>query len=260
MPRTRSRISTAETREDRDRLLRLERIGVATGDAGNLSSKPNRFILEQIDPELARVYDLPSGCLAVVGPALLTILEPGVMIFDRLMTATSNEGECVFDLSDPREHEHPSLLNLTEGLYNQSTILHDFLAGQSVRFRRCQIKGVILATGWMSDPATHCEERFLTMELALRDEQGNESYREFRAEVDGSIRQRYERQQRERRLATPMGKPEGLYGTKIRAGDQISIPPKPSVGSESDASSDFQPSRSGRSIPAAKEKYRSKIQ
>jgi hypothetical protein len=259
MPRTRSRISTAETKEDRHRLLRLDRIGVATGDGGDFS-KPDRFKLEQIDPELARVYDLPSDWLAVVVPAQLTILEPSVVIVDRLMTTTWDECVCVFELSDPREHEHPSLQNLTEGLYKQPTILNDFLAGQSVPLRHRQVKGVIFATGWTSDPPTHCKERFLTIELLLRDEQGNETNLEFTAEVDHGIRQRDERQQQERRLATPMGKPEGLYGTKIRAGDQISIPPKPNVGSESDASSDFQPSRSGRSIPAANEIYRSKIQ
>jgi hypothetical protein len=259
MPRARSRISNAEMKEGRDRLLRLDGIGVATGDTRNFSSKPNRFMLEQIDLGLARVYELPSGELVAALPARLTILEPGVMIVDRLMTTTWDE--CVFDLSDPREHEHPSLLNLTEGLYNQPpTILNDFLAGRSVPSRHCQMKGVIFATGWTSDLATHCEEPFLTIELLLRDERRNETNLEFKAEVDRSFRQRYERQQQERRLATPLGKREGLYGTRIRAGDQISIPPKPNVGSECDATSDSQPLRSGRSIPAAKEIYRSKIQ
>jgi len=254
MPRTRSRISTAETREDRDRLLRLDRIGVATGDAGNFS-KPNRFILEQINPELARVYDSPSGGLAVVVFAELTVLKPGVMIVDQQMTTDGDE--YALELSDPREHEHPTFQYLMRDLYNYpGVILNDFLAERSVPLSRCRMKGVIFAAGWSWDLATRCQGPFLTMELSLRDEQGNESYREFTAEVDCSIRQRYERQQQERRLSTPMGKPEGLYGTKIRAGDQTSIPPKPNVGSESDAISDFQPSRSGRSIPAPEERYR----
>jgi hypothetical protein len=85
--------------------LRLDGLGVATGDAGNLSSRPNRFILEQIDSELARVYDLPNGELVAAVPAAVTILEPGVMIVDRSMTSTWDG--CLFDLSDPREHEHP---------------------------------------------------------------------------------------------------------------------------------------------------------
>ena len=99
MPRTRSRITTAEAKEYRARLLQLEQRGIATGDARNLSSKPDRLILEQIDPEFARVYDLPSGEVVVVVPAKLTVLESGVMIINQLMTTPRDE--YVLDLSDP---------------------------------------------------------------------------------------------------------------------------------------------------------------
>jgi len=258
MPRTRSRISTTEAKEDCDRLLRLEQRGVAIGNTWNSSTKPDRFILEQIDHEFARVYDLPYGGLAVVVPARLIVLTSGSMIVAQRMTTAGDEYE--LELSDPREHEHRSFRYPMRDFSNYPTVLNVFLAERSVPLSRGRIKGVIFATGWSCDPASRCQGPFLTMELALRDEQSNESYCKFRAEVDRSMRQRYERLQQERRLATPMGKPEGLYGTKIRAGDQISIPPKPNVGSESDAISDFQPSRSGRSIPAPEERYRSKIQ
>jgi hypothetical protein len=81
MPKTRSRISTAETKEGRDRLLRLKQKGIATGDVSS-SSKPGRFRLEQIDPEFARVHDLPNGDTAVVALVRLTVLESEVMIID----------------------------------------------------------------------------------------------------------------------------------------------------------------------------------
>jgi hypothetical protein len=122
------------------------------------------------------------------------------------------------------------------------------------------MKGVIFATGWSSDPATYCEERLLRMELSLGDEQSNETYCEFRAEVNRSFRRKYERRQQERRLATPPGKRGGLFGTTIRAGDQTNISPKPSVGNERDATDNSQTSRHGRSISATKKIYRSTIQ
>ena len=254
MPRTRSRISARETTECRDRLLRLEQIGIATGDARNLSSKPGRLILEQIDPEFARVYDLPSGEVVVVVPAKLTVLESGVMIINQQMTTPRDE--YVLDLSDPREHEHPSFQDLTQGLpaYPQF-ILNDFLVERSAPLGRGQLRGVIFATGWSSDPATYCEGPFLTMDLSLRDEQGNETYCKFRGEVDRHFRLKYERQQQERRLLMPLGKREGLYSTRIRAGDQTRISPKPNVSATSNA----QISRPGGSISATKRIYRSTI-
>ena len=82
----RSRITAAEKEEHRGRLLRLQQMGIATGDEGNFSTKPNRLILEQIDPEFARVHDLPDGEVAVIVLAKLTVLGSGVMITDQRMT------------------------------------------------------------------------------------------------------------------------------------------------------------------------------
>jgi hypothetical protein len=215
--------------------------------------------LQQIDPGLAHAYDLPSGQLVVIVTALLTVLEPGVMIVDQQIT--TGPDEYFLELSDPREHKYRYFWNVIQGLLNPPpTILNDLLAERSVPLSRCQQKGVIFATGWSSDPATYCEAPFLTIKLWLRDEQSNETYWEFRAEVNRSFRREYERLQQERREATPLGKREGLYGMKIRAGDQISISPKPNDSRERDATGDSQPSRSGRSISATKEIYRSKIQ
>ena len=253
MPRTRSRITTAEAKEYRARLLQLEQRGIATGDARNLSNKPDRLILEQIDPEFARVYDLPSGEVVVVVPAKLTVLESGVMIIHQQMTTARDE--YVLDLSDPREH--PRFQNLIRGLPTYPKfILNDFLVERSTPLPRGPLKGVIFATSWSSDPATYCEGPFLTMELSLRDEQGNETYCEFRGQVNRSFRLKYERQQQERRLLTPLGKREGLYGTKIRAGDQTSISPEPNVGTTDNS----QTSRPRGSTSANKRIYRSTIQ
>ena len=208
MPRTRSRIPTAEE-EHRARLLRLEQIGIATGDAANLPTKPDRLILEQIDPELARVYDLPNGEVAVVVLAKATVLQSGVMITKQQMTLAWNDYP--LELRGPSEHQ--SFQNLIQALpWYPPIILNDYLVERPLPLHRCQFEGVIIAIGWSSVPATYRDETLVSMELSLWDEQGHEIYCEFTGRVDRSIMRKYERQQQKRRALAPLPKRTGLYG------------------------------------------------
>ena len=57
MPRTRPRITTAETTDNRDRLSQLRQRGIAIGETESLPAKPARLVLEQVHHEFAHLGD-----------------------------------------------------------------------------------------------------------------------------------------------------------------------------------------------------------
>jgi len=65
MPTQKSRLTKTEDQGYRARLVRLEKMGFAVGSAGHPSPEPDRIILEQILHDFGRIYDLPSGAVAV---------------------------------------------------------------------------------------------------------------------------------------------------------------------------------------------------
>src|SRR5207245_11705335 len=102
MPTKRSQLTKAEQDEYRASLLQLEEMGAVTRGTEDPRSQRKRFTLEQVDSELARVYDLPGGAVAAVLPAKLIVLESGVMITDSKMFAPwDNWG---LDLNSPEEN------------------------------------------------------------------------------------------------------------------------------------------------------------
>jgi hypothetical protein len=217
MPKTKSRFTAAEREEDRGRLLRLKQMGIATGDEGNLLTKPNRLILEQIDPEFARVHDLPDGEVAVIVLARLTVLGSGVLITDQRMTLAWDGSP--LDLRDPTEHKY--FENLVEGLPGCSTpVLNDYLVARRSRLGVCQIEGLIIGSGSNPVPAPYHTEAKVSVALWLRDEQGNEINYNFTGRVDRSIKRKHQRQQQDRRIAAPQLMREGLYEpAKTSVGD-----------------------------------------
>ncbi len=82
MPTQRSRLTKTEEQEYRDRLSCLEKRRIRIGSAGDPSPEPDRLILEQIDHGFARLFELPSGEVAVVVPARMTVLTSGMLITD----------------------------------------------------------------------------------------------------------------------------------------------------------------------------------
>jgi hypothetical protein len=191
MPTRRLRLTQAEQEEYRTRLLRLNRIGVVTGGTIDLPPQPKRFILEQVDCEFARVYDLPGDRIAVVTPANLTVLKSGVMITDAQMSVPWPDGG--LGLSWPEEGDWFAD-ELVRGLPSlPPTMLNDLLVGRRAPLRRGQQEGIIIATGWSGVPPSYQDEMQIVVGLWLRDERRCEFRCDFKARVDRSLKRKYER-------------------------------------------------------------------
>src|SRR5215471_8909985 len=93
------RLTNAEYLQYRARLLRLKKIGIAIGCA-DPPRVPDRFSVEQVDRELARLYELPLDQVAFVGHAELLVPRSGVLIVDFDM---SIQWGYVLDLEDLNE-------------------------------------------------------------------------------------------------------------------------------------------------------------
>jgi hypothetical protein len=194
----RRRTTSTDSEEYRTRLLRLQRIGVATGEMGILTPKRERLILQQIDPELARVHDLMHDEVAVVLPAKLIILRSSVMIMDVRVTLPWSDWPLECD--DPRGHRlfHALVRDLPE---HPPRILNEWLIGRQAPLRPCQRDGVIVATGRSSVPSEYHDEAIVPIRLSLCDERGDEINHEFFGRVDRNFKRQDERKQQERRLA-----------------------------------------------------------
>ncbi len=209
MPTRRRRLTKAEHDEYRTSLFQLREMGVIRGGAGELRQEP-RYKLEQVDPEFARVYDLPAGDVAVVIPAKLTVLKPGVMITESEIFASWDD--LALDLTDPEQHD--CFDDLIKGLPYPPTILNDWLVERPVPMRPFQRKGVIIATGWNSLPAKYHEMTRVTMRLYLRDELGKELLFSLSACVDRSLKRAYERRRNYRSLAESSADRTPLFGSE----------------------------------------------
>lgn len=185
MPTRKLCLSKQQEGEYRARLSRLEDMGLATGSDGDISSEPERFILEQTDHEFARVHDLAAGEVAVVLPAKLTVLKPGVMFTEAQLRPSWIDWE--IDLDNVENNE--SIINeITQGLrvFPTRILNHEFV-GRPVPLRPCQIEGVIIGNGYSPVPTKLHDETIVTMELLLMDERNSVFSYEFRARVDRSV-------------------------------------------------------------------------
>ncbi len=148
MPTRRSKRNKTEDQEHRARLLWLEEMGIPTGCAGDPAPEPNRLTFEQIDHELARVCELPSGAVAVVVPAKMTVLTSGILITDMEVTIPFDGPQ--LDLSDPEEISYYQ--DLIAGWYpSPPNILNHWLMSK-VPLRVRREEGLIIATGWCFIP------------------------------------------------------------------------------------------------------------
>jgi len=237
MPTQRLRLNTTEDQAYRARLSRLKNLGIPVGCAVDPRYEPGRLTFEQTESELPSIYELPLNEVAVIVPAEMTILKPGILITDSAMMSPWEEWP--IDLWD--DPESPYYKDLIGTLYYQPpTFLNDWLTS-GVPLRPRQVEGVIIAHGYLSVPPECHDETLVTVELLLRDERRNELSFEFGVRVNRSVMRKCERQQRERREFAPSAKRRGLFepkGGQLRnqkSGSRDEAIKQPYIGGEHDA-------------------------
>jgi hypothetical protein len=208
MPRQITRFTRAEQEEYRKRLRSLQEMGVPVGSVRESSPKPNPFTLTQVGHDLAEVFELPSGAIAVVMYATLVVLKPGAM--------SSGSGLVVpwddFPLELDDCEATPYFKEVVQGSPDwPPTILNRWLTGKT-RLSRGQRDGVIVAHGWSEVPARVHDETPVSVKLYVADEQDEVLCFEFRARIDRSLKRKYERQSQERLQALRSTKRTGLFG------------------------------------------------
>ena len=226
MPKQQLKITKTEYQEYRARLLRLKEMGVPTGSVCGASPEPDRLTVEQTEDECAWIYELPSGFVAFVAPAKLTVQVPGTLI--KHAEVAIPDFDCGLDLSDPGESPwYAQLMKLLP--YNLTECLNDRLTSEvplSVR----QVRGAIIAEGWASIPAKLHDDALVSVGLFLWDARDNEFQFNFRACVNRSLMRQYEQWQLERRERMRSTERSGLFGPARRQlGNQKSVSPKEAI-------------------------------
>jgi hypothetical protein len=212
-----------EYRENRARLLRLKEMGIATGSVCGSSPEPDRLTVEQTEDECAWLYELPSGLLAFVAPARLWVSVSGNLIKHAEVAIPDFDGE--LGLSDPGESLwYAELMKLLP--YNLTECLNDRLTSEGP-LSVCQVRGAIIAEGWLSVPAKLHDYAPVSVELLLWDARDNEFQFNFRAGVNRSLMRQHERRQLERRERMRSTTRSGLYEpARGQLGNQKSVSPK----------------------------------
>lgn len=226
MPKQRSKITKTEYQDYRARLLRLKEKGVPTGSVCGASPEPDRLTVEQTKDECAWIYELPSGGVAFVAPAKLTVPVPGTLI--KHAEVAIPDFDCGLDLSDPVESRwYAQLMKLLP--YNLTKCLNNRLTSE-VPLSVCHVRGAIIAEGWASIPAKLHDNTLVSVELLLWDARDNEFQFDFRAYVNRSLIRQYERRQLERRERVGSTERSGVFGpARGQLGNQTSVSPKETI-------------------------------
>ena len=225
MPKRQLKTTKTEYQENRARLLRLKGMGVSTGSVGG-SPEPDRFTVEQTGDESASICELPSGAVAFVAPAKLTVRVPGTLITN--VEVAILDFDCVLDLSDPVESLwYTQLMDLMP--YNLTECLNEWLTSDAPLSIR-QVRGAIIAEGWASVPPKLHDDALVSAKLFLRDQRSNEFQFDFRARVNRSLKRMYERRQREHHERIRWTKSTGIYepaGGQVE--NQKNVSPKEAI-------------------------------
>jgi len=229
MPTHKSKLTRTEDQDYRDRLARLEKMGFQVGSASPLPAEPDRIILKQILHEFGKIYELPSGAVAVVAPAKLIVPISGILPLACEMMIPWDDFP--LELSDPTESIHYRKL-IDEFPYHRTELLNHWLTSTTPLSRR-QVEGVIVAEGWTSFPPKYHDETLVPVKLLLRDERGDEMCWPFGVRVDRGLKRQYERRQQERRERMRLTKPSA-YTT----GDRKSARTKEAIGTRHASSDD----------------------
>ncbi len=206
MPIRRSNLTRSEAAEYRAQLSQLKEMGVLVGDASESTREPDRLTLEQVDHELAELYELPLGEIAVVVFAELTVLRSGSLITDLEMTTPWGD---VLDLSDPEECSYYNDLICGWPEFPPKFLNHWLTHHVPLTPRREE--GAIIATGRGSVPPECHDQLPVAVKLFLWDQRGNESCFDFQVRVDRIVKNKYERPQRDRREGARLTKRVSLF-------------------------------------------------
>jgi hypothetical protein len=187
MPKSKPRLSTTESKAYRDRLLRLRKMRIAAGPAGDLLEEVAPLLVEQLDNEGGSLYQLPLGEVALFAPARLTVFTSGLLITDA--EVTTPWAELSLELSDAQECAYdPSECSHFEGLVGEPfpKCLNAALT-RGVPLRPRKEYGVIFAKGWGSIPAECQEGTDVPLKLLLTTQNRNVLSFDFDVLVDRSI-------------------------------------------------------------------------
>jgi hypothetical protein len=197
-----------------------------TGSVCGASPEPDRLAVEQTEDECAWICELPSGGIAFVGPAELTVGVPGTLI--RYAQVVIRDFDCELELSDPGESLwYAQLMKLMP--YNLTECLnHWLISGVPLSVR--QERGAIIAAGWASVPAKLHDYAPVSAELVLRDARDNDFQFNFRARVNRDLMWQYKRQQLEHRERMRPTERTGIFGPKTgQVGSQQSVSSKEAI-------------------------------
>ena len=194
MPSQRLRLTKTEDQQDRALLSELRKMGIEIGSAGP-PAELARLTLEQSDYELAEVCELPSGAIAAVVPAKMTVLSSGILITDAEMTTPWDEFP--LDLSEPESSAYYE--DLIGRMYHSPPRVLNHWLTHHVPLRPRQEEGVIFAHGWSPVPPECHDGTLVTVKLSLFDQRRNELRFDFETRVDRSVKRKHERQQQQRR-------------------------------------------------------------
>ncbi|MGC2794839.1 MAG: hypothetical protein WA899_22675, partial [Candidatus Sulfotelmatobacter sp.] len=175
--------------------------------------------------ECALICELPSGAIAFVAPAELTVRVPGTLI-EHAQVAIP-DFDCELELSDPGDSLcYAWLMNLLP--YNLTECLnHRLTSGvpQGVR----QERGAIIAEGWAPVPAKLHDYARVSVELFLWDAWDNPFQFNFRARVNRDLKRESEQRLAFRERMRPTER-TGIFGPKSgQVGNPKSVSPKEAI-------------------------------
>jgi hypothetical protein len=200
-------------------------MGVLKTCAHDFTPKSDRLVVEQTWGDLATIYELSPGNLAVVLLAKVTVVVP-VLITDVDLTVPWHN--VMLDLDEPEERSYHE--DLIQGLPDyRPTVLNHWLKS-SRPLPRCQQEGVIIAYGYGPIYANYPEHASATVKLFVKDELNNELCFNFRARVDHSLKRKYERQLRERLAREGSHKRKRLF--ERNDVDQVPMEELPAMSNE----------------------------
>ena len=223
------RFTKVQAREQRATLRWLQEIGIKVECDGDPPHEPELLTLEQVDTELAKLYVLPWGEIAVVWFAELMVLRFGGLITGSEMRMPWGD---VLDLSDPKECSYYD--DLIYGWYEFPPKFLNHWLTHHVPLRPRREEGAIFATGRGSVPPEYHDHQPVAVKLFLMDRARNELSFDVRARVDLMFGARLDRIAKQKCERRPPELREGTRSTKRvpifkrgdgQAGDQKSVPP-----------------------------------
>lgn len=198
--RTRIRqLTIAQSEEHLRHLSRLRAMGIAVGSNRDLlprSAQGGQFRVQQVDVELATIFDLPGNGFIFVAPARLAVLSSRLMITDFEMAAPWDE--LPLELEDPERFTFYS--DAVAGLFPLPlTILNPWLTGARP-FSRQLREGLIVTRGQRSVPSECRDHALLQLQLSLWDGFHNEYCFTFEGRVNRALKAMYKRREQQARV------------------------------------------------------------